>query len=142
MTSERRKSILILVGTLIIGITVGVLAQGLFNKVKRRGRQNVEQGDSRGHDRKSNWFAETITRIVKPDRTQSKKIKGITEHAAAQIDSIESQANVRMSIVLDSVKIQLKPILNDNQWKQLQDFDAKAKSKWHGRRRRGHGRGN
>jgi hypothetical protein len=137
MTSERRKSILILVGTLIIGIVVGVLAQGLFNKMRRRGGQSAYHGDSRGHDRKSNWFAETITRIVKPDSAQSEKVKVITKNAAVQIDSIESQANLRMSIVLDSVKIQLKPVLNDNQWKQLQEFDAKAKSNWHGR---GHGR--
>jgi hypothetical protein len=37
-----------------------------------------------------------------------------------------------MSDVLDSVKSELKPLLNDEQWKRLEEFDTKAKSNWRG----------
>ena len=128
---------LILIATLIIGILVGVLAPGLFHKVKRRTGKANYHGDSLRHDQKANWFSETITRIVQPDSTQSQKVTTITKNAAMEIDSIESRANIKMSMVLDSVKVQLKPILNDEQWKRLQEFDTKAKSNWHRRRRGG-----
>jgi hypothetical protein len=140
MTPERRKSILILIGTLIIGMLLGLLVPSLLHKIKGRSGQSDYHGGNNKGDQKSEWFSETVTRVVKPDSSQSLKVNSITRKAAAQIDSIETHANLQMSSLLDSVKVQLKPILTENQWRKLQEFDAKAKSNWHkhGRGKRGH----
>jgi hypothetical protein len=131
MTGERRKSILILIGTLIIGILLGLLVPGFFYKMNRKRNGQFNGRPQQEMNRKGDWFAATINRIVQPDSTQAKQIRIITDNASVKIDSIESGANLRMSEVLDSVKIQLKPVLNDDQWKRLEEFDAKAKSNWH-----------
>jgi hypothetical protein len=141
MTGERRKSILILIGTLIIGILLGLLVPGVFHKMNRK-REGQFNGKPREEmSRKGDWFASTINRIVQPDSMQAKQIKIITDNASIKIDSIESGANLRMSEVLDSVKNQLKPLLNEDQRKRLEEFDAKAKSNWHGGKG-GHGHRN
>jgi hypothetical protein len=130
MTSERRKSIIILIITLVIGILLGLLVPGFFHKLSDRGFH----GDrSRAHKR--DWFIGTINHILQPDSTQAKQIKPITTWAAKRIDFIESSANEQMANVLDSVKIKLKPILTTDQQKRLDAFDTKAKGNWNNGRR-------
>lgn len=136
MTSERRKSMLILATTLIVGILIGLLVPGFFHKY--RGGSERGRG-SREHESgpKKEWFAGTIYRIVKPDSAQAKQIKPIAEWASHQIEAIEVSSNSQMSAVLDSVRAQLKPILNEEQQKRLDDFDAKAKGRWRGGEKKG-----
>ena len=131
MTSERRKSILILCATLIVGILLGLLVPGFFHKY--RGGQHGRGGSNRGGGHKKEWFAGTIYRVVKPDSTQAKQIKPITEWASQQIEAAEVESNAKLSAIMDSVKVQLKPILNEEQLKRLDEFDARAKGHWEGR---------
>lgn len=129
MTSERRKSILILCATLIVGILVGLLVPGFFHKYEgRHGRG----GRDMGNERKKEWFASTIYKIVKPDSAQIKQIKPITDWASQQIEAIEISSNSQMSAVLDSVKVKLKPILTEEQQKRLTEFHEKANGRWKG----------
>lgn len=138
MTSERKKSIIILIATLIFGVLLGLLVPGFTHKLYERGTRETH-GRQYDAEHKKKWFVGTINRIIQPDSLQAKQIKPITEWAAVQIDSLESSANQHMSKVLDSVKSQLKPILTDAQQKRLDEFDAKAKSNWNkggGRKRK------
>ena len=130
MTSERRKSILILCATLIVGILIGLLVPGLFHKYE--GRKHGRGGRDMSNERKKEWFASTIYRVVKPDSAQAKQIKPIAEWASQQLEAIEVSSNSQMSAVLDSVKVQLKPILTDEQQQRLIDFHAKAQGRWKG----------
>ena len=134
MTSERRKSILILSATLIFGIILGLLVPGLFYKLGRHdyGRHGRYRNGPMEH--KKDWFVSTIYRVAKPDSAQAKQIKPITHWAAQEIERIETTANHEMSVVLDSVKTQLKPILTEEQRKRLEEFESNAKSHWRGRR--------
>ena len=87
MTSERRKSILILCATLLVGILIGLLVPGFFHKYD--GRRHGRGGREITNERKKEWFASTIYKIVKPDSAQVKQIKPITEWASQQIEAIE-----------------------------------------------------
>jgi hypothetical protein len=60
-----------------------------------------------------------------------KQIKPVTEWASQQIEAIEVSSNSQMSAVLDSVKVQLKPILTDEQ-QRLIEFHTKAQGRWKG----------
>lgn len=131
MTSERRKSILILSATLIVGILIGLLVPGFFHKYE--GRRHGRGGREISNERKKEWFASTIYKIVKPDSAQMKQIKPITEWASQQIETIEISSNSQMSAVLDSVKVQLKPILTDEQQQRLVEFHERAQGRWKGK---------
>ena len=135
MTSERRKSILILCGTLLVGILIGLLVPGFFHKYQG-GRQHGRGGREMSNESKKEWFAGTIYRIVKPDSVQAEQIKPITEWASQQIESIEVSSNSQMSAVLDSVKVQLKPILTEEQQQRLVEFHEKADGRWKGNGKR------
>ena len=130
MTNERKKAILTLIATLIIGILLGMLLPGLFHKIKARNYDGRKGGRS-GMEHKREWFTGTIYRIVQPDSAQAKQIEPITRWAAGQIDSIEASSNRGLAAVMDSVKIKLKPIVTNEQLKRLDEFDAKAKGRWH-----------
>ncbi len=136
MNSERKKAVLTLTGTLIIGIFLGLLVPGLFHKVRERGGDH--RGGGRGDrgrepENKKEWFTETIYRIIQPDSSQAKKIKPVTQWASNQIDSLEASSNHGLAAVLDSVKKQLKPVITEEQFKRLDEFDNKAKGHWRGR---------
>lgn len=133
MTSERKKTILILSATLVVGILVGLLVPGFFHKY--RGNNQHGRGE-RGHetDHKKEWFVGTIHRIVKPDSAQAKQIKPITDWASHQIEAVEISSNAQMSTILDSVNIQLKPILTAEQQQRLTEFHSKARGQWRGKR--------
>lgn len=132
MTSERRKSILILCATLIVGILIGLLVPGFFHKYQG-GKQHGRGGRDMGNERKKEWFASTIYRIVKPDSVQAKQIKPIADWATQRIEEIEIFSNARMSAVLDSVKSQLNPILTEEQQQRLTEFHEKANGRWKGK---------
>lgn len=137
MTTERIKSIGILVATLIIGVFLGLLVPGLFHKFDRR--HGMERGGPMP-ERKGDWFVRTLHRIVQPTSEQEAKFKPVASWAAARLDSIEQLANAEAKRVLDSVKTQLHPIVTEEQWSRLEKFDEQAKEKWHGHGPRG-GRG-
>jgi len=87
-----------------------------------------------GHrDSKRDWLTHAIVRIVKPDSAQMKDIRPLTAEAAASIGELEQTSNERMSSIMDSLKLKLKPILTDEQNQRLEDFSKKARQRWRGR---------
>jgi hypothetical protein len=129
MTSERKKTVLILSATLVVGILIGLLVPGFFHKY-RGNRQHWRGNYDRGSDHKKEWFVGAINRVVKPDSAQAKQIKPITDWASGQIEAVEISSNSQMSIILDSVKTQLKPILTAEQLQRLTEFHSRAKGHW------------
>jgi hypothetical protein len=135
MTKERRTTVLILIGTLLVGVFIGLLVPGLFHKYRTGNRERG--GSERFDGPKPEWFAHTINRIVRPDSIQAKKVKPITDWASQQIEVVEVSSNARMSEILDSVKTQLNPILSEEQQKRLAEFQGKAQGRWKGKGGRG-----
>ncbi len=137
MNQERKKAVLTLTGTLIIGILVGLLVPGLFHKMRARDHRGEHEEHGGTPEDKKEWFTQTIYRILQPDSIQVKQITPITEWAARSIDSLEVTSNHQLASILDSVKSQLKPFITEEQFKRLNDFDNKAKGHWRGKGRGG-----
>ena len=131
MTTERIKSIGILIVTLIVGVFIGLLVPGFFHKVSGRHGQNKGESGTHKPARKGDWFVHKLNEIVKPDSLQKEKIKPVIAWASSRLDSIEQSANSQASRILDSVKIQLRPIITEAQWSRLEAYDQQAKNKWH-----------
>jgi len=137
MTRERKITLLILTTTLIVGVLLGLLIPGFFHKYRshENGRQDGHPGDHhrdghRGDISKKDWFANTIFQVVQPDSIQFVQIKPVTDWAAHEIGLLESSSNARMSAILDSVKIQLEPILTAGQKAKLGEFQEKTRGRW------------
>ena len=135
MTTERRKAIITLTATLIIGVLLGMLMPGFVNKLIDRDHPG-RGGRNHDAEHKKEWFVGTIYRIVKPDSAQAKQIKPITEWASGRIDFIEQSSNQHLAAILDSMKIQLKPLITEEQFKRFSEFDNKARSHWSNKRER------
>jgi len=133
MNKERRKAALILVAAVVAGVRLGLVIPGLVYKVKNKGHRGGEPG--RQPEDKKEWFTNTIYRIIEPDSNQVRKIKPITEWASRKIDSLEISSNYQLASVLDSVKQQLKPIITEEQYRRLDEFDNRASGHWRGRER-------
>ncbi len=137
MTTDRKKAILYLSITFIIGLLIGALIPGFFGRMRyhewrgREGEKDTQEMVSR-HD----MFARMITKIVQSDSVQAKEIKPFIEKAAVKMDSLGKDSNKRMSAIMDSLKIDLKPLLNEEQFKKLAEFTGKAHDRWRGRRGR------
>jgi hypothetical protein len=135
MTSERKKSIIVLITTFLLGIALGFLTPGIVRKLGER-EQRTTLGPAGRPSHKREWFIVMLHRVVQPDSAQLVHIQPVTEWASIQIDSIENSANRQMSFVLDSVKSTLTPVLTPEQQKRLEEFDARAQGHWKQRGRR------
>ena len=135
MTTDRKKAILYLSITLIIGIFIGSLIPAFYGRFRHREGKDMRDGKEMhgGRDRqfgnKQEWLTKTIIRIVQPDSAQAKEIRPLTARAATQLGELEKGSNERMSAIMDSLKSKLRPILNDEQNKRLEEFSSKARQR-------------
>ncbi|NOT76861.1 MAG: hypothetical protein HOP08_18205 [Cyclobacteriaceae bacterium] len=135
MTSERKKAVLFLSITLVIGILIGAMIPSFFGRMRHKvgiDRTKMEQRDNKKDakkmDRKSG-FERMVFRITKPDSDQVKLIRPILNETSLQIEALERKSNEEMSAVMDSMKAKLKPVLREDQMKKLEDFSQKARAR-------------
>jgi hypothetical protein len=140
MTTDRRKAILFLSLTLVIGIVIGSLIPAVYGRFYHRhdrgdGKEwNDKRDGKRGGGDRKQWLMHTIVRVVKPDSDQVKAIRPLTEQATDRIRGLEKNSNERMESIFDSLHLQLKPILTEEQNKKLEEFSTKARARWKERR--------
>lgn len=134
MTAERRKALLFLTVTLVIGILIGSLVPGLYGRMRREGgreKGRVEQRGERRSDRRMG-FQKMIYRITQADSAQRLQIQPILDETAGKIEALEKESNGRMIGIMDSMKLRLRPILNPEQMKKLEDYSQKSRSRRRG----------
>ena len=136
MTTDRKKAILYLSITLIIGIFIGSLIPAFYGRFRHRDGQEIRHGremhdgaDNKNPRSKQEWLTKTIIRIVQPDSAQAKEIRPLTAQAAAELGELEKGSNERMSAIMDSLKLKLRPILNEEQNRNLEEFSSKARQR-------------
>ncbi len=129
MTPERRKALLTMAATLVIGVVIGALATGLLAR-----QFYHERGGKRGEGRemregRRGTLTDKIFKIVKADSGQKKVMKPIIDQTITRLDEIEDKSNLDAYAQLDSLKVKLRPILASDQMKKLDKFlSAKRKS--------------
>jgi len=129
MTSERKKALLLMVATFVIGIAIGALVTGLLARQFYHGR-----GGKRGEKRemregRRGTLTDKIFKVVKADADQKKLIKPIIDQTMSYLDEIEDKSNQDAYVQLDSLKVKLRPILAPDQLEKLEKFlTAKRKS--------------
>ncbi|MFM9839707.1 MAG: hypothetical protein ACKVOQ_15685 [Cyclobacteriaceae bacterium] len=134
MTSERKKAIVVITATLIVGILIGTLATGMFARHHYRGHGRDFDKEHRGM---RNGFAERIYKITQADSLQRKQMKPIVDQTMANIDTLQRKTEEEVRVLLDSMILNMKPILRADQLTKLETF-SKNKGENGGHRRRHH----
>ncbi len=122
MTLERKKAILILAATLLVGIVIGALSTGMMARQHYRGPQKQYRSNYSGN---RNAFADKIFRITSADSAQAKQMKPVIEKTMIQIDSLENHSRREAKVLLDSMKASLRSILKSEQMEKLNEFTTK-----------------
>ena len=125
MTNERKKAVLYLVLTLVFGILIGALIPGFFGR--------FHEGGGRMRDQRGGGLTHIISRVVKPDSVQATRIKPIIAQTASRIEGLQNGCNQEVKNVMDSLRLQLQPLLTTAQLNKLDEFLTKGKDRWKGR---------
>lgn len=129
MTPERRRALLTMGATFVIGLIIGALATGIFARQFYHGREGKRGGGKEMREGRRGTLTDKIFKVVKADSSQRKLIKPIIDQTIVRLDDIEDKSNNDAYAQLDSLKVRLKPILASEQMEKLEKFlSAKRKS--------------
>lgn len=121
----------ILVGILLISvITVNAVAQS-NDKRDHHGRHG-DKGRHQKHDGykyKTHDLSARVYRITNADSLQAKKMKPFVDKASKRLETLRTEYHRKEMKVLDSLQLQLKPLLKEEQLKKLSDFKEKHNQK-------------
>lgn len=123
MTSERKRALITIMTTLVIGILIGALGVGLWSKQSRRGRPAGWRENGK------EAFIQKIFSVVDADSLQAKQLRPILFETMAKIDTLQKHTDREVSKVVDSLGIKLDPILSDQQMQKLKEFQQHRKDR-------------
>jgi hypothetical protein len=98
------------------------LGQNKESHKKWHGHGREWRGES-GNQKKS--FPEKIYRLTRADSLQKIKMKPAVERASKRMEAIRLSYHAQEKRVMDSLKLQLKPVLNATQIKLMEEFEMK-----------------
>lgn len=107
------KSFIILFITLLIGIAIGFELNGILNRHRFESEQKA---------RSPQGFINFFEDLIKPDTNQKKEIETIILKYHSRLDNIRQDNMQKVSVIIDSMNIELKSKLNKEQSARL---DAK-----------------
>lgn len=104
------KSAAILLATLALGVVLGMVLQGLL--MRDRTRRVAELRTPPG-------FVSLVESVIEPRAAQADSIRPILEEHARRYEGLVGSARTALSAVLDSMKLQLAPLLDERQRERL-----------------------
>jgi hypothetical protein len=125
MTPERKRALLMIGATLIIGILIGALGVGLWGNQSRRGGKPSASWRQEGKA----VFMQRILKEANADSLQAKQMRPLMMETMASIDSLQKETDKKVHAVVDSFEEKLKPILREDQLKKLHEFHRRAKER-------------
>ncbi len=122
MKPERKRALISISITLIIGILIGALTVGLLG----RNAQNRQRANGQKEDREK--FVERILNVAEADAEQAKQIRPYLYETMDKIDSLQKRTDHDVQSVLSTLETKLRPILSEKQMEQLQKFHRRDRS--------------
>ena len=118
------KSTVIIISTLVIGILIGVFLAGPV--MHRHLRPPISE---RGPD----GFASMLERIIQPTPDQEEAVGAVLAMHSARLDGMRAGFRDEMVALMDSLRVDLDPILTDEQKARLDDRHGHLKRLFHGK---------
>lgn len=122
MTTERKRALITIIATLVIGILIGALGVGLWSKQSRGGRSSSGQNGKE-------FFVKKILTVVEADSSQAKQLKPLIQETVAQIDLLQMRADEEMKRVINSFEGKAQTILSEKQMQQLKEFHQRGRER-------------
>jgi hypothetical protein len=123
MTTERKKALLMMGSTLIVGILIGALGVGLWEKQSRKGGKPSASWRQEGKE----VFMQRIIKEANADSIQARQMKPLMMETMARIDSLQMETDKKVHSVVDSFEENLKPILREDQLLRLREFHRRGR---------------
>mgnify|MGYP001433485070 CR=1 FL=1 len=108
-----KKSVVLILGTLIIGIICGALLSGII-------RMNRGDGFS-GPPSPERFSRYLLNRIVQPDDSQRSEIQQIMDDYRPQFEDTMLRHREEVRALIDSLQQEIDPLLTDQQRERLQE---------------------
>ncbi len=124
MTPERKRALITISATLIIGILIGALSIGLWNKQGGGGRPS---GGQKQHGKEA--FVKKIFSVIKADTATARQLRPLINETMAQIDSLQKHTDEEMGKVIHSFEVKVQPLISEKQMQQLKDFHQRGREK-------------
>ncbi len=138
MTTERKKALLMMGATFVIGILIGVLSTGFFARNYYHGREGHRSMDKKEMSQGPRInFIGKVYKVVKADSAQAKLMKPILEGTMTKIDSLQEAGDRDARKVMADMKEKLTPILKPEQIEQLEKFTSRKHKQGDERKNRG-----
>lgn len=116
--NTRSKTIIIIIATLIIGIVIGMVGSGLLM------RQFARKFDEKPiHNR----FSSIIERIVEPNENQIDSVRAILSRYGERMGELDRQHISVLTSLIDSMHVELSTILTEEQMKNLDEHQKRAR---------------
>ena len=129
---ETRKMVGVVLVVLLLSISQVGWAQHGHRKDDGHNGKGHYGKNHYGHrgdvDGKRNLSAK-IYRVTQADSIQRKKMQPVVDKAEKRLSVLRTKYQEQEKKVLDSLRLQLKPILKEDQWKRLEDFKNKNSEK-------------
>lgn len=123
MTPERKRSILVISITFILGIAIGVLATGLMARKHYRNRPEVTI-EQRTKQKES--FVNKLLRVIDATEQQQAALKPLIETYVHRIDSVQENQKSKTRSLFQELQEKIRPQVSDEQYQRLQNFNAKV----------------
>jgi hypothetical protein len=121
MKPERKRALISISITLVIGILIGALTVGLLG----RNAQGRQRADWKKEGREK--FVEMILNVAEADAEQAKQIRPLIYEAMDKVDSLQKKTDHDVESVIDGFELKLTPILSQKQMEQLQQFHRRGR---------------
>lgn len=109
---NKTKTAFILLGTMIIGIIIGVISSGIIRQQKIHQIREMHE-----HDR----FIKGMEKVIKPSEEQKEKIDKILKKRFQMITEIRKKYQEEIATIFDSLHQDLSEVLTDQQKERLEN---------------------
>ncbi len=106
------KSMFIIIGTLVIGMLIGIFLAG---PVLHRHLRPPFEG------RGPHSFSSVVMRVIQPAPEQEAELREVLDRHSARLDSMRADFRQEMVVIIDSMRADLDPILTDEQKARLDE---------------------
>ena len=105
-------------------VSIGAMAQGHGDN--HRKRHDGDHGKHRYENSEKRNLSDRVYRITNADSLQKQKMKPAVDRASKRITSLRLTYQKQEQRVLDSLSLQVKPYLKEEQLKKLNDWKDRA----------------
>jgi hypothetical protein len=121
MTKERRRALIYLALTFVVGLALGALIPGFLGRFHHREKMaRPQKGGEHG-------LSAMIFRVVKPDSVQAAKMRPLIHETGEKIHALQRDCNGEVKSMMDSLRTKLNPMLNSEQHDKLEKFFDKGR---------------